>query len=332
MRMWLYSVFAEDVLRKLVALAFAILLWFAVRTQLRDFVVLRNVSVELRDPSGTLFIEKQALAVDITLRGVRKRLKRIKSTDVEVRAQLPKIPDGFYNHFLRLTPDDITVPTGVRVTDIDPPEIRVRLDRIAKKHNVPVRVKFDGTLPKGYRMLRCSPFPSVVDVAGPSRILRDIKEVVTEPVVLNESITQDFEEVLGIVQIPTVRTEKTVHVIIEIAKHSSQKAFRDVPLSILTRAGSSLRPGGVPPRISLTLHGPTVTLDALTDEAIRPFVDVTDITNAGIYRKPVHVWVDQAENVTTEYVHPKTIEIELVAAPPRTTPSPIVPPPPAPDE
>ena len=314
MKVGLPSFLTQDLARKVVALFFATLIWLAIDSQLHDFVVLHNVPVTLRhDRSAMILEDDRALTVDVTLRGPRKRLQRLNTGDIKINATVPTVPRGIYFYDLRVSPANVMAPMGTRVTEIAPEQQQLRVDRIVAKGNVPIRVRFSGTLREGYKKTRCSSFPTAIDIRGPSRLLKDIKELVTEPVPLDESITQDFEIDVKLVPIPGVAATNTdVHVSIEIAKHSSQQAYRDLELNVLCRADSGLVLAEPPPPVAVTVHGPKVTLDALDRLSVRPFVDLTAITNPGRFRRPVQVWIDGAANVTAEYVHPSMIEILLV--------------------
>lgn len=92
MRLRVPRFFREDLLRKAVSLVFAILIWFAIRTQLLESITLHNVPVQVTDQTGRAVIEQGLEGVDVAIRGARKRLQRLKSTDVEIRATLPWIP------------------------------------------------------------------------------------------------------------------------------------------------------------------------------------------------------------------------------------------------
>jgi len=325
MKLRLPNFFQEDLPRKFVALFFAILIWFAVDNQLHDFAILHNVPVLLRYDRSAIIVENVAMTVDVTIRGSRKRLQRISSTDLKVRATVPPVPPGIYFYDLRISSGDVMAPPGIRVTELAPDRQQIQVDRIVAKRNVPIRVRFEGNLREGYKRTRFSALPSAVDVSGPSRILKDVHELVTEPVVLDESIAQDFEVDVKLVPIPNVQTNSDVHVVVEIARHSSQQAYRDLTMNILCRANARLTLSEAPPPVSVTLYGPKDTLDALDKLSIRPFVDTTAITGPGRYRRPVQVWIDGAANVTAEYVHPSIVEIVLV--PQDNAASPLAPPP-----
>lgn len=325
MKRWIHRLFRVDLARKFVAAFFAVLIWFAVSAQLRNFTTLYNIPVKLHYDPSAIVLEDTVLTVDVTLRGVEKRLQRVKTTDVEVNVTVPSnLAAGMFFCQLRITPDDVYAPFGTRVVDVAPSRQQIQYDRIISKRNVPIRVRFDGRLREGYRYTH-SVLPSRVDVLGPSRILKDVHELVTGPVLLDSTITQDFEIDVKLLPLPKVLTNAEVHVSVEIEKHSSQQSFRDLPMGILVAPASGLCVRDLPPRVSLTLHGPKLALEAIDQLSVRPFIDVTAITSPGTYRRPVQVWVSAAAGVVAEDVHPSVAEVILVTrkqvAPPPSVPS-----------
>jgi YbbR domain-containing protein len=305
-----------DLPRKVVAFFFAVSIWLAIDNQLHDSTVLHNVPVMLRYDRGAVVLENDTIGVDITLRGSRKRLLELKTGDIQVRVAVPTVPVGHFFYDLRISPNNVLTPPGVRVSDIAPNQQQLQVDRIVTKGAVPIRVRFDGQLREGYKKARVSVFPAAVDVRGPSRILKDLNELVTEPVLLDDSLTQDFEMDVKVALVPNLRASTdAVHIAIEIARQSSQQAFRDLPTNALASPDSPLVLEEPLPKVSVTLHGPKLTLDSLDSLSIRPFVDITSITSPGRYRRPVQVWIDGAANVSAEYVHPSVVEVALKAMP-----------------
>lgn len=315
MTLRLPKVFRENLVRKGVAFFFAVLIWLAVDSQLHDFTMFSDVPVILQYDPTSVALEREYVNVDVTLQGPSKRLRKTEITDIRVTARIPPIPKGVYFYELHLSPDDVSVRPGIRVKDISPKTVLIPVDRIETKHNVPIRVRFAGELQDGYRLARKSVFPSAADIRGPSKIVKDIRELVTEPVLLDETLEHDFEVDVDIVDIPKIRINtETVHVSLEIARHSTEKSFHDLPIFVMRGTESRLNVSTPMENASITLHGPKINLDALDELSIRPFIDISSITSPGRYRRPVRVWINGAPNVTAEYVHPSIVEVTLSAS------------------
>ena len=309
------SLFRKDLGRKFVALFFAVLIWFAIDVQLRDYDDFHNVPVNLRYDRSSIMVEAPPEPVTVTLKGASKYLQRLESNDIRVTVKIPSVPEGIYSYDLRISDENVICPPGTRVTDIAPARQLLRLDRIIRKKKVPVRVRFEGQLPEGFRIIGSSVSPPALGpISGPSRILRDISHVVTEPVLLDENVTEDFELEVALVAEPKVTlSDESVRVKVEIHKHDSRETYRELGMHLLDGAEAGLRVKGELPKVTVTLRGPRLTLDALDSQSIRPFIDITRITSSGRYRPSVHVWIDGAAGVTAELINPSAVDITLEA-------------------
>lgn len=312
MNMRLPHIIRDDLPRKSVALFFAVLIWFAVRNQLHDFATFHDVPVTLQYEPDKIVVERRILTASVSLRGARRRLETLQASDITVTADIPVVPAGVYSYDLRFSPANVREPPGTSVTSITPTSARIQVDRIIQKE-LPVRVRESGQLGYGYRVVERTILPSRVTATGPSRVLEDVTEVTTEPIVLDETLIQSFKmDQLDLIPMPRVNFRPdTVHVAYEITRHSGQKALMELPIRVLTDETSDLQLVGELPSASVTLRGPRITLDTLRPHSVRPFVDVTAVTNPGRYTFPLKVWVEAPSTLVVEYVHPPEVDVVL---------------------
>jgi YbbR domain-containing protein len=315
----------QDLPRKIVAIFFASLSWLVVRSQLQEYEIFHGVPVTLQYDSATLSVENEnPVTVDITLRGSRKLLQKTQASNIRIVAPI-QVPKGVFFYDLRLSPRNIDTPPGTRASDITPDKVRIPVDRIVTKHNVPIRIRYAGELQEGYKIARSTTFPSVAEIRGPSKILRDVRELVTEPIPLDKTLSHDFEIDARLQPVPQTHLNiESVHVAIEITRHTTQKSYHHLPIRVLSGADAGRQPRDPLPEVSVTIQGPIVTLSQLENVSVKPFIDISQITSPGQYRRPVQVWVDGSPNVTAEYVHPSVVEITLIdsAAAPKAKASP----------
>ncbi|MFO7821348.1 MAG: CdaR family protein [Lentisphaeria bacterium] len=306
----------HDFPRKLVATFFAVLIWFAITNQLREFEAYHDIPVTLRYPPNKVVLEQKIFTADITLRGSRRRLEEIKSNDIRISADIPVVREGIYYYDLRLSADNVNTPPGTKVAQIDPQNIRVQLDRIVSKQ-VPVKVRETGELAYGYRVIEQSVVPADVTISGPSKMVNDIERIMTESIVLDESVASSFEmdnvKLISIAGIDVNPPE--VHVAYEIGKHSGQQAFSDLDIRILNKSENNLTLKGPLPKAAITVRGPQLALENLKPHHIQPFIDISNITAAGRYNLPVQAWIDEAPRVMAEYIRPESVSMELIPAP-----------------
>lgn len=333
MRLRLPGLIAHDFLRKAVALFFAILIWVSVSTDLQDEdVVLRNVAVSVKYDPNVVLLRDPPKTVDVTLRGTRRKLEGVSSQDVVIVVQIPSdIHAGVYYYAVGISPKANVRqrPPGVRVTGITPDRIELHIDRIVTKPNVPVKVEFAGALQEGYAVIRAATTPDAVVLRGPHRDLRDISLVSTEPILLDDTIVQDFSVTTKLALIPGVQVPEDVRVDLVVGRHSVPRTLHGVRLAVLMDTGSGLRVEGPLPEIAVTLRGPKAALDAVSELSVCPFVDLSAITSPGRYRRQVNTWLNRQSDVVAESTTPSSVEVTLVpvaAAGGQPTPVPGAPP------
>jgi YbbR domain-containing protein len=303
----------EDFLRKAMALMFAILVWFYVSGQIREAETFRDVPVSLTHDPNLVSLEKETVTVNVTLRGSQKRLQKIRSTDLRVSAEVPSVARGVFFYDLRLSPESVTVPFGTRVEAVDPGSLTLPVDRVDMRQSVPIRVRYAGALSEGYQISKCHLVPSVADIRGPSRILAEIKELVTEPVPLDEMTVQGFEIEVKLVPIPRVFTNiENIHVLIEITKQTVQQTYRDLPVFLIASSQGSPALGEPLPTVTVVLQGPQAVLETVDSFALRPFVDISSLSVAGRYRRPVQVWLGGVASVAVESIQPSILDVTLI--------------------
>lgn len=310
-------IITEDWPRKLTALFFAVLIWFSVNNQLQDHIVLQGVPVVLEYDPNSVIPESDMFTVDVKVRGQSNILQTLQTSDVNIRASIGPVSRDMPFYSVPLSPENASSPFGTKVVEIIPNRIQVGIDRIVRRQNVKVVPRFKGSLKKGYSLARTKVIPKTVSLRGPSKIVQDVDEITTEPILLEESLDADFETDARLERIPKVSlSTESVHVSVELSRSSIERPFSDLPLHLLLPPDKPLRAAEPPPKVSVTLRGPQIVLEKLKSTAIRAFVDVGDITNPGRYRVPVQVWVNAGDNVSRESVFPEMVEVELVTVKP----------------
>lgn len=313
----------RDFLRKAVAIFFAVLIWLAIDVQLHETSLLQNVPVTINYDPSEVVLEDTVYTVDVLVKGSRRRLETVTSGDIRIEASIPShVPVGIYFYYLGISPRNVShTPPGIRVSSISPSNLDIQLDRIVTKGNVPVRVRYDGELRQGYKLIRHSVIPMTVDIRGPNKIVKDVTELMTEPIFLDETVVQDFEVDVRLAPLGKVQMPEKVHVAVTIAKQSSQQAYHGRDMMVLGSPSGRLRVANELPEVSVTLYGSRKALEALDEHAVRPFVDVSSITSPGTYRQPVNIWINGATGLTAEFIQPKTADVVLVPMEPSETPS-----------
>jgi YbbR domain-containing protein len=120
--------------------------------------------------------------VRLHLSGSAALINSIKPDQVRVKVDLTHAVNG--ENIFTITRDNITVPPGLRLSRIEPSEVKVRLD-LPITRELPIQVDWVGALPKGLilRMVRVA--PDRITVVGGVQVLKPITTVYTERVRLD---------------------------------------------------------------------------------------------------------------------------------------------------
>ena len=185
-RQVLRKIFLEDWLTKLLALAITIALWVGV-TGLSEVGSDRyKVPLVLRLADNAEATNQPIDQVEIRISGDKRRLEQIRESDLRVFVDLTSVPVG--NQTLTLAPDTVSVPdlpNGIKLEDINPKKIVVRLEAIEEKE-VTVRVETQGAVSQGKEVYAETVAPAKVRVRGPASYLRTLTSIATEKVDLAE--------------------------------------------------------------------------------------------------------------------------------------------------
>jgi len=307
------AIIRRDFWRKAVALFFAFLTWFSVNSRLQEFEAFHDLPITLRYPPDKIMLEKKVYTADVTLRGSRSQLERIKSTDIHISADIPVVPKGVYYFDLHLSAENVSVPPGTEVVRIEPQNLRIPLDRIITRE-VPVQIRESGELAYGYKVVKRQIVPSTVTVSGPSKVVSDIESVKTESVVLDKSIRESFEvDKVKVVSLPSVAVHPDeVHISYNITRRHAEKIVEGLPLTVLHGRKPRFEIREELPSVTVTLNGSEVVLEELKKSQITPFLNLAEIKEKGEHEVPVQVWSAKTSEFRVSKTVPQTVNVTLI--------------------
>ena len=162
---------------KLLAAATACGLWFLLaydaETIRRTF---RDVPIELRTVSDSWVVGDTFPSVaEVTLSGSERAFAKLNPSDLKASIDLSSVRGSAD---ILLTEEHFKVPTGLSLEHLDPPQVKVRTERLVSV-DLPVRPVFATT--GVARELVASSEPSVVRVLVPESMRASLNEVNTEP-------------------------------------------------------------------------------------------------------------------------------------------------------
>lgn len=260
-------VFLEDWLIKLVALAITLALWLGV-TGLRTPTTTRlgSVPFNLRVSNEIEIVNTPVQEVDIVITGDKRKIAQVNKNDLVVSLDLTDVQAG--DRMVQLTPENVNVelPTGVRLEEIQPSKIAVKLERVEERE-IAVKPEIEGSLADGFEIYNQTVSPANVRVRGPESFLKSLDSVSTERINL-ENRREDFtarQVAINIVNPKATVLDTVVDVTFKIGEKRIEKLFT-VPVRSETGSRNA----------TVVLYGAHSVLELLKPENLEVEVLKTD--------------------------------------------------------
>lgn len=164
---------------KLLSFSFALILWFFVMGEQRSEVGMMAPLELVNIPEGLMVANEVPSLVDLRISGPRTLLMNVNQKDLTIAVDLDAVKPGVTS-FRRLE-ERLELPSGMKVTRMSPSYVDIKLDRVTER-TVPVRINLVGVPEPGFSVASILAKPAKVRLRGAEGELKDIREVETEPV------------------------------------------------------------------------------------------------------------------------------------------------------
>lgn len=254
---------------KLFATVCAFLLWFFVNAGERETQVL-PFPIELRNlPERSVQTNADKVeTVSVRLNGPGPLLASLDTKRSPIVLDLSHVEIGT-DARLKIRDEMIRVPRGVRILDVEPSRVPIRLERV-KRTSLPVTLSPVGEPRDGYSIQSLKASPDKVQVSGPASLVDRLTSLETEAFDLTDLATS-AQKTVGFVRADqlTVKPE-TVVVDISVAVVMTTREFKRLPIEVRNvDQAFQLRP----PRVNLTVKGPQRIVQNLTLDEGAVYVD-----------------------------------------------------------
>jgi YbbR domain-containing protein len=217
MRDFLRKYIFNNLWLKLVALALASLLWWAVA---HDPTVEAVITAPLEfhhAPENLEMSVEGPTQVEVRVRGPERTVRRLSPADVQATVDLSGARAG--ERTFDLTAKQVHVPEAVQVVQIEPSQVHITFDRSATR-TVDVRPRVIGSLVTGYHIVNVTAEPGTINIVGPARRVDDAGVAITDPVDATGVVGSATFTTHAYVTDPLVRVQKTepIHVTVTTAK------------------------------------------------------------------------------------------------------------------
>lgn len=282
---------------KFVALALGTLLWLTVSgEQVERRVPL--VPINYRNFPVSLVMTEQPDSVDVTVRGKSADLSRLQ--DIAITADLAGATAGA--NILPLRADQVSVPPGVEVTQIDPGSVTVWLEP-SLVMSVPIRPRVEGEPAPGFRVRgQHLVTPGTVSLTGPKSRLTPSTSASTERISIEGRKETLVQTVAVVVPDALLRPQQatTAQVTVVIEPMPVDRPFESRPVSIVN-APPDRQVDATPVSVAVVLRGQPEVLSAISQDQVVPTVDVSGL-GPGVHTLEVRV-VAPAGSVVASISH-----------------------------
>ena len=186
------KVFLEDWTTKLVALAITLALWVGV-TGLSTPTTrqIAEVPLTLSYSNKTEITSASVQTVNIVISGDRRKVNQVTENNLVISVDLSDVPPG--ERLVQLGPENVSIdlPLGVKLQEIRPNRIAVRLESVEEKE-VAVNVETTGEPAEGFDVYSETVNPARVRVRGPASYVRGLTSVPTDRIDISGKQTDFF--------------------------------------------------------------------------------------------------------------------------------------------
>ncbi len=254
---------------KIFATLCAFVLWFFVNAGERETQVL-PFPVELRNlPERSMQTNPDKVdIVSVRLNGPGPLLASLDTKRSPIVLDLSRAAIGT-DFRLKIRDEMIRVPRGVRILDVEPSRIPIRLERL-KRTSVTVTLAPVGEPRDGYTILSLKASPDKIQVSGPASLVDRLTSLETEPFDLTD-LAASTQKTVGFVRADQLSVKpETVVVDINVGVVMTTREFKRLPITVRNvDQPFQLRP----PRVNLTVKGPQRIVQALTLDEGAVYID-----------------------------------------------------------
>jgi YbbR domain-containing protein len=290
---------------KAAALALGILLWLTITGQQVERTIPR-VPLSYRNVPASFVITDQPESVDVLVRGNSAEVGRLAAGEISVIVDLSGGQPG--ENVLPLQPDQVRVPLGVDVAQIDPGTVTIWMEP-SEAAEVPIRPTIDGTPAAGFTVQEVLVEPKTVGIVGPASRIRPTTTAITERISIDgrdSDVTQMVSVGVSDAQLG-LREPRVARVTVRIAPSPVERVLEARPVRL-----RGLPPGrqadAMPAEVSVTVRGPKAVIEGLNPESVMPYVDLSGAARGTVERG---VEVDLPPDYRLAGVSPATVLVRV---------------------
>ncbi|HEV2667355.1 MAG TPA: CdaR family protein [Blastocatellia bacterium] len=249
---------------KALSLALAVLLFVVSRQPVIELRLV-GVPIEYRGLSpGVKIVGAAEQTVSMRLSGPRDVVRSLAANQLLVIADLSGKEPG--DRVVQLKVDESFLPDNVKVMQIEPSSIRIKLE-LSMSKRVRVEAQFSGRVAEGREKYGEELHPGEVEIEGPQSVVSKMERVLTEKVTLGGR-NADFRTSVE-VEIPQdsrVKTPGRVELSVKIGEERMLRRFASAPVQWTDKTATGWL---LTKTVRLEVFGPKSAVEALREDDLR---------------------------------------------------------------
>jgi YbbR domain-containing protein len=207
---------------KVVSLALAALLWFAISSAPRAEIGF-TVPIEfLNVPKDYEINTDSSPQAQVRLRGPDRAVRRLLASDLHLVIDAASIGLGSSGErTFELMAAKLNLPSDVEVVQIVPSSVRLSFDKRVYR-DLEVRARVSGSFPPGYKIASVVTEPQQVPVVGPEKRVNAIEAATTDPIDASGVMGKQVFISMPYVQDPMVRLARPTSVRVTVVTEKTK--------------------------------------------------------------------------------------------------------------
>lgn len=311
---WVPGIIRDDFIRKFIALFFAVLLVWKVSRQLEVEESVENVRLDVVTYGNVVLLDKDIAPLRVTVKSrLQEKLRELSPSDFKFVLDINELQFKQNKPIVLRILDSVKIskPLGIEIVNIRPDTVTLHLDKKISRE-LPVKVRFTGTTPENYACGEVIVNPDRVILTGPQTIIDSLRDVNTEPIVLDKRTIEGFECKAKIICPEMVHSQPYFTTVqVEIYKKLDQRIFRGIPVSVMNlsvpeKAVFKL----IPTNIDVTVQGMKNVLETMSGEELKPFIDLSSCKGTGTFMAEPQCFISLS-GISVIKVYPTEFIVEI---------------------
>jgi YbbR domain-containing protein len=291
---------------KLLSLLLAVLL-FALSRQPTTDLRLVGVPIEYRVSPGFEIGGDTERTVSVRVNGPRNVIRSLTPNQLLIIADLNNKEPG--ERLVQLRADKSLLPDDVKILQIEPVSIRIKLEPTATKR-VKVEPQLLGQAAKGWEIRQVKLVPDEVEIEGPQSLIDKIDHVVTETVNLKgrNSSFQTSVEAEALQNSLRIKTPGPIALSVDIGEERVSRRLTNIPVQWVDKSANGRL---LTKTVEIEVYGPKSLVESIRPDEARVEVTTTGLSLETTSLTPqIHFPTQIEQHIEVKSVVPREVKVK----------------------